>query len=189
MLQQNWFADSKFKMFEDYGDVQKFYDTETKNIYVVLEEYDQKGNNTIQEITPDSEEYTLNYEKYKEYMKNKYKDFMCVVREMCARKSTDCRSINMADLAWRLMDMVDIPQTAEIFEIPLHWDNQVGITFMVPNYPVAFGLYAGLWKNGTKSMQLEIVGTICNDDNNGISIDYWKEEMNLPLDYFRNITK
>lgn len=30
MLQQNWFADSKFEMFEDYGDVQSFYDTETK---------------------------------------------------------------------------------------------------------------------------------------------------------------
>lgn len=188
MLQQNWFADSKFEMFEDYGDVQSFYDTETKNIYVVMEEYGQKGSNTIQEITPDSEEYAPNYGKYKEYMKNKYKDFMSVVREMGTRKSTDCRSLNMTDLARRLMDMVDIPQNAEIFEIPLNWHIQVGITFMVPNYPVAFGLYAGLWKNGTESMKLEIVGTIRKDDD-GISIDYWKEEMSLPLDYFKNITK
>ena len=121
-------------------------------------------------------------------MENKYKDFMSVVREMCARKSADCRSLNMADLARRLMDMVDIPQNAEIFEIPLNWHIQVGITFTVPKYPVAFGLYAGYWNNGTESMQLVIVGTIRNDDD-GISIDYWKEEMSLPLDYFKNITK
>ena len=188
MLQQNWFADPKFEMFEDYGDAQSFYDTETKNIYVVLAEYGQKGSNTIQEITPDSEEYISNYEKYKEYMENEYKDFMSVGREMCARKSTDCRSLNMTDLARRLMDMVDIPQNAEIFEIPLNWHIQVGITFTVPKYPVAFGLYAGYWNNGTESMQLVIVGTIRNDDD-GISIDYWKEEMSLPLDYFKNITK
>lgn len=188
MLQQNWFADPKFEMFEDYGDVQSFYDTETKNIYVVMEEYGQKGSNTIQEITPDSEEYAPNLEKCKVYMENKYKYFMSVVREMCARKSTDCRSLNMKDLARRLMDIANIPQTAEIFEIPLNWHNQVGITFMVPNYPVAFGLYAGYWNNGTESMQLEIVGTIRNDDDS-ISIDYWKEEMSLPLDYFENITK
>lgn len=187
MLQQNWFADSKFEMFEEYGDLQSFYDTETKNIYVVTEEYGQKGINTIHEITPDSEEYDPNYEKYKAYMENKYKDFMSVVREMCARKSVDCRSLNMEDLTRKLMDMVDIPQNAKIFEIPLNWQNQVGITFTIPGYPVAFYLYAGHWKNETESMKLEIVGTIRNDD--GISIDYWKEEMSLPLDYFENITK
>lgn len=188
MLQQNWFADPKFEMFEDYGDVQSFYDTETKNIYVVMEEYGQKGSNTIQEITPDSEEYAPNYEKYKAYTEDKYKDFMSIVREMCVRKSTNCRSLNMKDLARRLMDMVGIPQNAEIFEIPLNWQNQVGITFTVPKYPVAFCLYAGHWNDGTESMQLEIVGTIRNDDDD-ISIDYWKEEMSLPLDYFENITK
>lgn len=187
MLQQNWFADPKFEMFEDYGDTQSFYDTETKNIYVVMEEYGQKGSNTIQEITPDSEEYAPNYEKYKEYMENKYKDFMSVVREMCARKSTDCRSLNMKDLARKLMDMVNIPQNAEIFEIPLNWQNQVGIIFMVPNYPVAFVLYAGHWKNGTESMQLDVLGTIHEYDD-CISIDYWKEEMSLSLDFFKNIT-
>ena len=57
MLQQNWFVDPKFEMFEDYGDAQSFYDTETKNIYVVMAEYGQKGSNTIQEITPDVETF------------------------------------------------------------------------------------------------------------------------------------
>ena len=188
MLQQNWFSDPKFEMFEDYGDVQSFYDTETKNIYVVMEEYGQKGSNTIQEITPDSEEYASNYEKYKEYMENKYKDFMSVVREICTRIPTKCRSLNMVDLARRLMDMINVPQNAEIFEIPLNWQNQVGITFIIPGYPVAFGLYAGYWKNGTESMQLEITGVICKDDHSTY-IDYWKKEMKLPLDYFKTMTK
>ena len=174
MLQQNWFADSKFEMFEDYGDVQSFYDTETKNIYVVMEEYGQKGSNTIQEITPDSEEYAPNYGKYKDYMENKYKDFMSVVREMCTRIPTKCRSLNMVDLARRLMDMINVPQN--------------GLTFIIPGYPVAFGLYAGYWKNGTESMQLEITGVICKDDHSTY-IDYWKKEMKLPLDYFKTMTK
>lgn len=180
MLQQNWFADPKFEMFEDYGDVQSFYDTETKNIYVVMEEYGQKGSNTIQEITPDSEEYVANYEKYKEYTESN--SFMSIVRKMCERSSTDCRSLNMKFYARKLMDMVGIPQNAEIFEIPLNWDNQVGITFTVPDYPVAFGLYVGHWNNGTESMQLEIVGVI-HKDNDGISISY-KEEKSISLDFF-----
>ena len=54
MLNQNWFQDKRFVMFEDFAESQSFFDTETKNIYVVSEEYGQKGSNIIQEITPES---------------------------------------------------------------------------------------------------------------------------------------
>ena len=43
MLNQNWFQDKRFVMFEDFAESQSFFDTETKNIYVVSEEYGQKG--------------------------------------------------------------------------------------------------------------------------------------------------
>ena len=68
MLHQNWFQDKRFEMFEEYAESQSFYDVETKNIYVVLAEYGQKGSTIIQEITPESYEYTpnfINYERYK----------------------------------------------------------------------------------------------------------------------------
>lgn len=39
MLNQNWFQDKRFVMFEDFAESQSFFDIETKNIYVVSEEY------------------------------------------------------------------------------------------------------------------------------------------------------
>ena len=38
MLHQNWFMNPRFEMFEDYGESQSFYDTETGLIYVVFGE-------------------------------------------------------------------------------------------------------------------------------------------------------
>lgn len=67
MLHQNWFQDKRFEMFEEYAESQSFYDVETKNIYVVSEEYGQKGSTIIQEITPDSFEYVANYARYKKF--------------------------------------------------------------------------------------------------------------------------
>lgn len=67
MLHQNWFMDKRFEMFEDYGESQSFYDTETKNIYIAFEEYGQKGSTIVQEITPDSNEYGINFDRYKHW--------------------------------------------------------------------------------------------------------------------------
>lgn len=72
MLHQNWFMDERFEMFEDYGESQSFYDTETKNIYVVSEEYGQKGSTVIQEITPESFEYQANIARYNEWKNKEY---------------------------------------------------------------------------------------------------------------------
>ena len=73
MLHQNWFMNPRFEMFEDYGESQSFYDTETGNIYVVFEEYGMKGSTIIQEITEESTEYKPNYERYKAFKGITYK--------------------------------------------------------------------------------------------------------------------
>ena len=73
MLHQNWFMNPRFEMFEDYGESQSFYDTETGVIYVVFEEYGMKGSTIIQEITKDSTEYKPNYERYKAFKGMTYK--------------------------------------------------------------------------------------------------------------------
>ena len=67
MLHQNWFMNPRFEMFEDYGESQSFYDTETGVIYVVFEEYGMRGSTIIQEITPESMEYAPNFERYKAF--------------------------------------------------------------------------------------------------------------------------
>ena len=54
MLHQNWCMNPRFEMFEDYGESQSFYDTETGVIYVVFEEYGMKGSTIIHEITKES---------------------------------------------------------------------------------------------------------------------------------------
>lgn len=73
MLHQNWFMGPRFEMFEDYGESQSFYDTETGVIYVVFEEYGMKGSTIIQEITEESIEYKPNYERYKAFKGKQYK--------------------------------------------------------------------------------------------------------------------
>ena len=73
MLHQNWFMNPRFEMFEDYGESQSFYDTETGIIYVVFEEYGMKGSTISQEITEDSTEYKPNYERYKAFKGITYK--------------------------------------------------------------------------------------------------------------------
>lgn len=65
-----------FEMFEEYPESQSFYDTKTKNIYVVSDEYGQRGNTIIQEITPKSFEYQSNISRYNEWkIKQCFADF------------------------------------------------------------------------------------------------------------------
>lgn len=72
MLNQNWFQDKRFVMFEEYAESQSFFDTVTRNIYVIFEEYGRKGNTIIQEITPESLEYASKYARYKATFTKEY---------------------------------------------------------------------------------------------------------------------
>lgn len=85
-------------------------------------------------------------------------NFMKIVEKICSIESTDCRSLNKSELARKLMDMVNIPQNAEIQEIPLDWNDQVEILFTIPEDKYYYGLNAGHWLDGEESMYLEIIG-------------------------------
>lgn len=73
MLNQNWFMNPKFEMFEDFGESQSFYDLETGIIYAVYEDHCDSGTTIIKEITEDSIDYKPNYERYKAFKGKKYK--------------------------------------------------------------------------------------------------------------------
>ena len=111
------------------------------------------------------------------------KNFMQIVKTMCETTSTDCRSLNKAELARELMDMVNIPSTATIEEIPLDWNNQVGICFTMPNDNNYYSLYAGHWNNGTEKMMLCIIGTQVHSGSKSF-FEFLTEEKEVSLDYF-----
>ena len=111
-------------------------------------------------------------------------DFMEIVREICATKSTDCRSLNKKDLARKLMDMANIPKSAEITEIPLDWSNQVAIMFILPNDDNYYCLYAGHWLNDTENMWLVITGKVIRKGNI-LEFNFFDSERKIDLDYFK----
>lgn len=114
----------------------------------------------------------------------KSSDFMPLVREICSIAPTDCRSLNKAHLARQLMDLVNIPQEAEIYEIPLDWDDEVVILFMLSNDENYYSLGAGHWLDDTERMILGITGKL-----RGKKFKFFeeegKEDIPLPLDYFQ----
>lgn len=110
-------------------------------------------------------------------MKNK--NFMQIVKAICETTSTDCRSLNKAELARELMNMVNIPSSATIEEIPLDWNNQVSICFTMPNDNNYYALYAGHWNDDTESMSLCIIGTQVKS-----FFEFLTEEKEVSLDYF-----
>lgn len=113
-------------------------------------------------------------------------NFIDIVREICAKNSTDCRSLNKSDLARKLMDMANVPDDAEITEIPLDIDNQVAILFVVPNDDKYYCLYAGHWNNNTESMQLAITGTVYRSEDR-LDFNFFDEEKEIGLDYFKSV--
>lgn len=108
------------------------------------------------------------------------KNFMHIVKAMCATATTDCRSLNKSELARELMDMVNIPSNATIEEIPLDWNNQVSICFTIPNDNNYYSLYAGHWNDDTESMSLCIIGTQVHFG----FFEFFTEEKEVSLDYF-----
>lgn len=113
-------------------------------------------------------------------------DFMKIVKKICNAESTDCRSLNKCDLARKLMDIVNIPDDAEITEIPLDWDNQVAILFVIPNDDNYYCLYAGHWNNNTESMRLMISGTVRRSKDR-LDFNFFDEEKEVGLDYFKTV--
>lgn len=113
-------------------------------------------------------------------------NFMKIVRKICNAESTDCRSLNKSALARKLMDMVSIPNNAEIMEIPLDWNNQVAILFIIPDDNNYYCLYAGHWNNNIESMRLMISGTVRRGKDR-LDFDFFDEEKEVGLDYFKTV--
>ena len=109
---------------------------------------------------------------------------MELVREICNTQSTDCRSLNKASLARELMDIANVPQNAEIQEIPLDRDNQVVILFLLPNDENYYSLFAGIGNDRKFYFELSVTGKL-----NGSTFDFFEEEKMLDIDYFKEERK
>ena len=114
--------------------------------------------------------------------------FMPLVKEICNMEATDCRSLNKSKLARELMNLVNIPQNAEIYEIPLDWDDEVVILFMLPNDKNYYSLGAGHWLDGTERLILSITGRWKGREFKFLQ-EEGKEDIPLPLDYFQKKNK
>ena len=114
----------------------------------------------------------------------KSEEFMPIVKEICSITPTDCRSLNKSKLARELMNLVNIPQNAEIYEIPLDWDDEVVILFMLPNDKNYYSLGAGHWLDGTERLILSITGRWKGREFKFFQ-EECKEDIPLPLDYFQ----
>ena len=86
MLHENWFMNPKFEMFEDYGDFQSFYNTETGIIYTVSEFLD--GEIVVTEITEDSHNYQAFYKRYKAFKQKRYKVTLYMTEEYTIEADT-----------------------------------------------------------------------------------------------------
>lgn len=114
-------------------------------------------------------------------MKNKV---MQLVEQICNAKSTDCRSLNKGSLARELMNLANIPQNADIQEIPLDWNNQVVILFLLPNDKNYYSLFAGIGCDGKFYFELSITGTLKENGWFHFFEEEGKQDEVLPIDYF-----
>ena len=94
MLHEIWFMDSKFEMFEDYGDFQSFYNTETGIIYTVSEFLD--GEIVVTEITEDSHNYQAFYKRYKAFKQKRYKVTLYMTEEYTIVASSEREAEKLA---------------------------------------------------------------------------------------------
>lgn len=105
---------------------------------------------------------------------------MRLVSEICDMKSTNCRSLNKAVIARKLLNMANVPKNANIQEIPLDWNNQVVILFLVPGDDNYYSLFTGIGNDGNFYFELTITGIL-----NGDMFEFFDEEKPLNIDYFR----
>lgn len=104
-----------------------------------------------------------------------------IVEKICNTESTSCRGLNKANFARELMDIANIPQNADIQEIPLDWDNQVVVLFLLPDDKNYYSLFAGSGTDGNFYFELSITGKL--KDNR--YFDFFDDDIMLPIDFFK----
>ena len=120
-------------------------------------------------------------------MENTMRDnIMELVDEICAMPCTNCRGLNKAGIARKWLDFAEIPNNAEIHEIPVDWDRQTLILFTVPNNCNYYSLFAGLGcKSKEFAFSLAIEGT-WRKEGNTIYFDFYDEIEEIPINLFKN---
>lgn len=82
------------------------------------------------------------------------------------------------------MDLANIPQEADIQEIPLDWNNQVVILFLMPNDKNYYSLFAGIGNNEKFYFGLSITGILLDNGCFDFFEGHGEKEVILPIDYF-----
>lgn len=106
---------------------------------------------------------------------------MKLVSEICNTQSTNCRSLNKKDMARKIMDFAHIPTTANIQEIPLDWNNQVIILFLLPNDDNYYSLFCGIGCDNAFHFDLAITGKLIADSN---IFDFYNDDKELNINHF-----
>lgn len=109
---------------------------------------------------------------------------MELVKTICNMESTDCRSFNKQDLARELMDLANVPKDADIQEIPLDWNNQVVILFLLPDDKNYYSLFSGIGNDGKFYFELSITGTLLDNGYFEFLEEHGQKDQVLPIDYF-----
>ena len=109
----------------------------------------------------------------------KKNEILALVEKICTNSSA-CRGLNNKEVARELMDVAHIPSDAEIVEIPLNWNNQVVILFLLPGDNKYYSLFTGIGNDNEFHFELSITGTL---QENGY-FDFFAEEEMLPINYF-----
>jgi hypothetical protein len=84
-------------------------------------------------------------------------------------------------MARKLLDLANVPTNATIHEIPVNWDNQVVILFLLPNDDNYYSLFSGISKDGNFHFELSITGILSEN-----IFDFYNEDKELDIDYFLN---
>lgn len=106
---------------------------------------------------------------------------MQLVKEICNTESTNCRSLNKTKLARQLMDIANVPQNAEIQEIPLDWNDQVVVLFLIPDDVNYYSLFAGIGTDNNFHFNLGITGVLKEDE-----FVFLDEDKIIDINYFTN---
>lgn len=117
---------------------------------------------------------------YLKRMVNKMKNKILTLVEKICTNCSDCRGLDNQEVARELMDIANIPENAEIVEIPLDWNNQVVILFLIPGDKKYYSLFAGIGNDDNFHFDLTVTGILNSDGY----FDFFEKEEMLAIDYF-----
>lgn len=88
---------------------------------------------------------------------------MQLVKQICNVESTNCKSLNKKDLVRELMNLANVPQNADIQEVPVDWDNMVEVLFLLPDDNNYYNLFAGIGIDNNFHFGLSIIGNLLDN--------------------------